>query len=395
MKSVALFGGVLVVSLAVSWMHYTEGVEKPKEGVVLMDGKKDELQGASYKAPDLTVEYDVRSDGLGSYGWVTVTEVKKKKTPNPDKPGEFTESSETKVSRFKAGSAADKLVEGLAPLMAVRELNDVPVEKIASFGLTEPDTSMVVKLAGKERTLLLGGETYGTKDRYVKDAASSAIYVVDDEVFKAMKFAATRLPERSLTDLKPEEIVSATLGQGAASVSWQHRNKDDKAAAYWERDGAAPAPAVLADDAAAPADTAGKDTTFSNWMDVALKLKSTAYVQEGEAPATLEPGFDLTFRAEGKPEQTIHVLHAGDDWYARGEFTRGLVKLSKGPAEDAFADVDDILEGREPPAKPKAPKPPPAPTRAPAADKPGAGPGAAMPAPGMPPRPPALAPRGG
>ena len=63
MKSVALFGGVLVVSLAVSWMHYTEGVEKPKEGVVLMDGKKDDIgldlesMGIDYIAVDEMHEF--------------------------------------------------------------------------------------------------------------------------------------------------------------------------------------------------------------------------------------------------------------------------------------------------------------------------------------------------
>ena len=120
MKSVALFGGILLVTLSMSWMHFTADQEKPRVGTVLFDGKKSDLQKAVYTAPDLTVEYEVRNDGLGSYGWVTVTEVKKKKAPNPDKPGESTETSETKVTKFKAGSAADKLVDGLAPLMAVR-----------------------------------------------------------------------------------------------------------------------------------------------------------------------------------------------------------------------------------------------------------------------------------
>lgn len=405
MKSVAIFGGILLVTMGVSWMQLTADVVKPKEGIVLVDGAKADLKGATYKAPDLTVDYEIRSDGLGSYGWVTVTEIKKKKTPVPDKPGEFTETSETKISKFKAGSGNDKLLDSLAPLMAVRELANVPVDKIESFGLTAPDTSMRVQLGGQDRTLLLGGETYGTKDRYVKDSASSKVYVVDDEVFKSLKFASTRLPERALTDLKPEQITSVSLGQGGTSVAWNHKNKDDKAAAYWERDGAAPitdgvsAPPVDGSPAEEPST---KDSTFSNWMDLALKLKSTAYVQDGEEPAALEAGFDVTFRSEGKPEQTIHVLHAGDDWFARGDFTRGLVKLSKGPAEDCFADVDDILEGRVPPEKPKAVKPPPALTKPPSGDKasggPPARPGGPPSMPGMPPRPPGppptLAPKG-
>lgn len=405
MRSVALFGGVLLITMSLSWMNYTEGEEKPREGTVLFDAKKADLQKAVYQSPDLTVEYEVRNDGLGSYGWVTVTENKKKKTPNPDKPGEFTETSEKKVTKFKAGSAADKLVDGLAPLMAVRALEDVPADKMEAFGLTAPDTTLAVTMDGTERTLSLGGETYGTKDRYVKEAASGRIYVVDDEVFKSLKFAATRLPERALTDLKPEEIVGASLGQGANTVSWTHKNTSDKAAAYWSRDGggapvvpeAAPAtPDAPADAAAEAPATSDKDVTFANWVDSALKLKSTAYVQDGAEPATLVAAFDLTLRAEGKPEQTIHVLRDGDDWYARGEFVRGLVKLSKGPAEDATSDVDDILEGRVPPEKAKPSKPPPALTKPPGGDKaPKAPPGAPGSKPIRPPGAPSITPRPG
>ena len=80
----------------------------------------------------------------------------------------------------------------------------------------------------------------------------------------------------------------------------------------------------------------------------------------------------------------------------------GLVKLSKGPAEDCFADVDDILEGRVPPEKPKTVKPPAALTKPPSGDKapggPPARPGGPPSMPGMPPRPPGppptLAPKG-
>ena len=305
-----------------------------------------------------------------------MTENKKKKIPDPAKPGSMMDSMETKVTKFKAGSGNDKLVDGLAPLMAQRALDDVPADKIDSFGLTAPDTTVSLTFAGKERSLLLGGETYGTKARYVKDAASGHIYVVDDEVFKSLKFAATRLPERGLTDLKAEDITGASLGQAAASVTWTHKNKDDKAAASWQRDGAeatAPVAAAAPADGAAPADP-GKDVTFANWVDAALKLKSTAYVQDGDEPTTLEAAFDLTLRADGKPDQTIHILHNADDWYARSEFTRGLVKLSRGPAEDSFSDVDDILAGKTPPPKAKPARPATPPTKPSGSDKPAGGP---------------------
>lgn len=347
-RSVLIYAGLLVVGLGASWAHYTGDHTAPKEGVMVVDVKKDDLGSITYDSPDVDVLFEMREDALGRYGWVTVTEQKKKKVDG-------VETTETKVSKFKAGSAADKLIEGSAPLLALRALTDVDDAKLESFGLKTADTTVTYQSRGRSSTFTLGGETYGTKDRYAREEGTGRVYVLDDELFKPLKFAVSRLPERSLVSPKPEAIESVSVTLGGTVVMWTQANKDDRAAAYWNRE--TPAAAAPAGDGANPAAAGGKDESFGNWVDKLLKLKSTAYVADAEAPAAAEVRFEYTVRVAGKPEETVQVLQEGDAWYARSTFTRGLVKLSRTSVEDVAGEVKDIVEGRVPPEKPKATPP--------------------------------------
>jgi hypothetical protein len=395
-RSVFIYAGILVVALVASWQEYTGDKSKPKVGVVLVDGKKDQLEKMVYKNPDLEVVFQRQEDDHGQYYWVTVTENKKKKENGQDVP--YTKITKFKASGVKDGSA-EKLLDLVAPTMALRSLDAADSSKMESFGLDKTDTSFSITSAGRTTTLLLGGETYGTKDRYVKEDATGRIYVVDDDVFKPLKFATSRLPERGLYSSKKAEIEGLTLTRGGSSVSWAVRNRDDKDAIYWERkvDGAAPAAPATPEGSPTvnPAATAGgRDDTFSNWFDKLDKLKSTAYVQEADVPTDLAVQFEVTVTPVGKKPEIVQFLKSGDDWYAKGDYVRGLVKLSKSSTQDAGDEVSDILEGRVPPpdAKPAGPKNPhagPAPSGPPPMLAPGGPPG--MGPPGMP-RPPGAPP---
>jgi hypothetical protein len=346
-KSVYIYAGLLVLSLGAAWVKYTAGEEVVKEGVQLVDAKPDALEKVVYTTPELTVTLEMKSDDFGRHGWVTV-EDRKKKTGDEA-------PAEPKITRFKMGSAGDKVVEFFTPLYALRKLDAVDDAQLNAFGLKEPDTTLTFSAAGRTLEFDLGGETYGTKDRYARDKATGTLYVLDDEPLKTLKMASTRLPERSLTAAKVEKLVSVSLGVGGATGAWTQKNKEDKAAAYWERDGAG-----------------GKDESFDNWLEKALKLKSTAYVQDGETPAELLPAFDLTLRVEGEKPETVSILQGGEDYYAKSESTRGLVKLSRGAAKDVVEDAKDVAEGRAPAPEEKPATPPPgAPPGAPPAAPPG------------------------
>lgn len=379
-----IYGAVLGLALGASWMQFTnDNAAAEKEGVALIDDKKDNLQKVEYTSAELDVLYEMRTDDGGKYGWVTVTDRKQKKFV---KAGETPPPVEPKITRFKAGTAGDKLLEGLAPLFAMRELVGIDDMKIASFGLVEPEATVKITVGGKPATLELGGETYGAKDRYVRHVETSKYYVVDDELLKPLKFASTRLPERGLFSYKIEELDSVILTKGANTTTWTQHNKEDRAADWWER---LPKPGT--------AEVGKKDETFTNWLDKAFKLKSISYVQEGEEPAEKTLSFDLTFAVKGKTAEILHVYQSGEDWYADGTFTHGLVKLTKSTVADAADEVMDILEGREPPPEAKTPPTPP-PLKDDESDGSDGKPKMPMPGgrpmpPGMPGMPPGMAPR--
>lgn len=333
-KSVVIYAAILVLGLGASWARYTSDETEPKEGVVLVESKKGGLQSVKYDSPDLDVTFEARQDDFGKYWWGSVAEQKKKKVDGQ-------EQVSLEERKFKVGSAADKLVESLEPLMALRELKSVDDAKLESYGLKAPDTTVTITDGGGTATLEIGGETYGTKDRYVRHRETGRIFVVKDEAFKTLKFANTRLPEKQLVAAKKAEIEKLTLGTGGQSVSYTQKNRDDAAATYWEKDGGT-----------------GKDETFSNWLEKFLKVKATAYAADGDVPADALAAFDLTVVATDKKPETVRFLQAGDDWFATSESLRGTVKLPRSSAKDVADDVKDVIEGRAPPEEPKAPKKP-------------------------------------
>lgn len=337
-KAVPVYAILLVLGLGLSWNRYTSDETQAREGIVLLDVKKDELQKLVYGSPDLTVNVEIRKDDLGSYPWIVITEVKKKRTPDG-------ETREEKTLRFRGGADAEKLLEKWQPLMAMRQLDQVTDEQQLTFGLKEIDTTIQLAWGGKSTTLDLGGETYGTKDRYVRDQSTGQIFVVSKDAIQNLKFARTKLKENRLTALEEAKITSISLAKGSQTASWSQKNIDDRAAAYWERDGAT------------------KDASFDNWLDKALKLKSTDYVQPDEEPKELVTLFEMTLRsADGKTE-TLQFLQSGEDWYARSSFTRALVKVNKASIKEVDDEVLDVIEGKAapPPSGPDAAATPPTP----------------------------------
>jgi hypothetical protein len=90
---------------------------------------------------------------------------------------------------------------------------------------------------------------------------------------------------------------------------------------------------------------------YATWLDKVLKMKSISNVQEADVPKDLVPSFQLTLFPEGGKPETIEVLSAvgergESDYYARGNYLRGLVKLQRSATSDAAADVPSVISAR-------------------------------------------------
>jgi hypothetical protein len=368
-KSVWILSGLLGASMVASYLSWTseEGTDDD-DSIVMLDAAPEQLERVTYTSEKLDVELEQRSDALGDYLWVTTREQKRvpsnKSHDNPDEdahedieaPGDephdegdedeaHDEGAEeeaeytTLVKQFKAGKAGGELLEALAPMEAQRVLQGVGSESYEDFGLVEPEATLSVTRKGKAaKEFSLGGEAYGTRDRYV--LTEGTVYLVDQDLLRPLKYATTRLPDRDLFAVERGDMARVTVSSMCSpvasdcvegSVELQQNNPQDPANASWSLAGS---------------DQASE--TAEAWLDKALALKSAGYVQDDEQPTELSQRLQLLI--ETKDGLTTVAISQGLDedgkegWYATSEYTRGLVKLHKSQASEAADDVESVLE---------------------------------------------------
>ena len=367
MRSAAVYGAVLVALLGASWMEYTAEPELELDGkVVLVPGEIDELTKVTWSSRNRDEAIiERKEDAVGTYydvHYTRWTEVKKPKTPEPpeapepDSPeGPKTPEEaavegdeapdtpevppepepepeyESKVTQFKAGEKADELFESLSPMLALRKLDDMSPEKMETTGLDDPKDALTLVRRGKTITLEVGGEVYGTRDRYVRDPASGDVYLVDDELLRPLRYARTRLPDRTLWSVAAVDIAKITIGSPDGSVEVLQKNAQDAEKAAWVR-------------ASAPEET---DEQLETWMDKAMRMKSSAYADEDDDLDGIELLFSLTIEDESGKAQTLEVLRKPDDdkadYWGRSEHTRGTVKLLRGQTRALADDIGVII----------------------------------------------------
>lgn len=364
-RTVMTYLVLLLGLLGASYMAWTtEETGEPAEGVVLVQADAESLTGVSWTSDKLVVDIEVRSDAVGSYLWVDLTEIKETPKPKddpaeviPDPPvdgddhgdedhddaehdddaeGEAPEEPvemvrEEKQQAFMAGEAGQKLIEAMAPLMAKRLL-EVSGDNAAEFGLDAPEATLTIRRKGKaDRVLEIGGEAYGVKDRYVRDTDSGKIYLVDDQTFKPLQYAKSRLPERNLIPTEQDDVVSVVVTGGGATATLEHKNRDDKDAEFWALAGS--------EDASDVAEA---------WLDKVFRLRSAGYIQTADIPTGLEPAFVLTVTGSDDTVTTVTVSKGLDadgkeTWYAKSTHTRELVKLHKVLASEAAEDLATVF----------------------------------------------------
>lgn len=365
MKQVVILGGLLAVSLVGSYMTWTaEDSEDVSDGVVLVSTTAAELESIVWDEEKKTATVVRKKDKAGEYIEVTFVERKEIKKPKPPEPkdedgaekgedGEEPEEEEEEPPEIKVvtqvftgNDAANDLWESFAPLMALRELALSADNDGSAFGFDEPDGSITI--TGRSTTkLAVGSEAYGTRDRYVK--SDDKVYLVDDKTLRPLQFANTRMVERRLYGVEDPDMVSVTVTRGADSRTFTQQNAADRAKSYWA-------------DVETPDD---KDIEGGTYVDKLSKLRAQKYIAADDVPADLKPAF--TFIVKGKDKTyRIDVLESkeGDasSWYARSEFNRSMVELTRSLAAEAIADLDTLFDGKSPedvPEDDEAPPPPP------------------------------------
>jgi hypothetical protein len=366
------YAALLALLLAASFFRWTdEEKEVETEGdIVVFRGEAADIESVRYhdKKSDATLE--LRGEGEDAYAWVKVDArkvIKPKPEPKPepestdatgdeaadavaetdvetsdpspaDTPAEeapVEETVEVTTTEFKGGEAADALLDSLSPLFALRVLPNVDAEKLVELELAEPEAWVEVQRKGRTQKLEIGGEAYGTRDRYVRDVESGEVYMVDADVLRPLAHAKSRLPDRKLIGLEEEAIIQVMLSGSEGDVTMVQQNRDDRKRAFW----------------ANAADTTRSVEMYENWLDKLFRLRALSYVQPDDKPdpSVLEKVFSASFKPERGEAVVLEVMQFKPEgetqvrFVAKSTHTHEWVNLHKTLAAEAVADVGAVI----------------------------------------------------
>lgn len=331
-RSLIVYAALLVGSLGWAYQTWTHEDElQLADKVVILPGKPEQLVSIAYHSKELELTLELRTDALGRYAWARAVPL----TPEgaePPPPPEGQPPPPTEPEEFKVGKAGDPVLEGLAPFVAKRRLEGVDDADLADLGLAEPTATLEIVREGKEpKRFELGGNVFGGANVYVRDPDDGAIYLVDAKLLRPLQSGARTLPDRDLTGIDERKVERVTLRVGERQASFEQHNPDDVEAVYWS--------------------VAGKDEESpeaKSWVEKALRLRSSRYVPASEVPTDLASAFEYRVEAEDGKTVTVEVLRNFDDegeeqFFARSESTRGLVRLPRAAAAEASADLESAL----------------------------------------------------
>ena len=340
-RTAQIYALVLAVLLAASWRQWTAEEPVDLEGkVVMLQGEADDVELVRWISPETEATITRKSDDRGEYFWVDYTRWTEKKLPAAREKGEGSDTGdepeapperEAKRSAFKSAKKAFDMVTSFSPMAARRSLQVTGEEKLKEIGLLESTSSIEIVRSGRTQKLEVGGEAYGTRDYYVRHVESGKIYLVERDLLQPLKYARTRLPDRTLIDTVKSEVASAAVTKASTVLDLVQVNADDAEQARWAHKDT---PDVEAEQA-------------TTWMDRMLNLKGTRYASPDDLPENLEPRFSVRFTDRQGLSTQVEVLQVGTDgdWYARSEHTRGLVKLIRSTVRSLSDDVDGVLSG--------------------------------------------------
>lgn len=378
MRDIIVLSTALALSLVGSYMVWTGDEEViDDEAVQVYAAGPADLVSLTWDSEDSKAVVTRKTDAKGDYLWVeATTRTKKRITPDPDHPevdgdrpitpeelqeavdeqaadeapsdeeepaeGADDEAPEEEpeedayevvetTKAFKGSKQADEMWEAFAPLFALRELSG-GADKREAFGLDEPTGTVTVERAKGTITLTVGGETYGSKNKYVSREDQDRVFLLDDATLRPLQFAASRLTDRALLPFTGDDVrkLVVTLPSGTG-FTYLQQNADDPANAFWST--------------AADPETA--DETAGTWIDKLFRMRLRNYTASEDAPTVLTPVFTYTASDQDGNSWAVEVLQAtgeegATEWYARSEHTRSLVQIPESLASGVVEDLESL-----------------------------------------------------
>lgn len=329
-RSIFIHAGLVVTSAAIAlgvWTRDKQPKALAKADVTVWQGRPADVEKLVYEGKKKRLELTAKKDDLGRY-FVGAVE-KDKPAPKPDPAAPDPAAAEKSVTGLVSIGPAEKLLDLLAPLRALRAVGQVPADREAEFGLAEPEGTLTLTLKGADRKLVFGGSTPGGGDRYARDPQSGEVYVVKSDIFRNVDTPESTLQERDLHEWKDADVVSAKLTAGGRTRTIVRGGAEQKR--FW------------ADEAKKDA----ADETLGNWMAKVDRLRPTEYPQTPPDPR--ETVVRIDYAGSGGPLGYLEVVRgpAADtgkpQYFVVTERTRLHGKVTGSVGEQVEQDVATLV----------------------------------------------------
>ncbi len=257
----------------------------------------------------------------------------------PAKTDDATHVGAPPPNTFVVNKSADEYLERFKRLQALRGLGKLTDEQLASLGFDGPELVFEVDCKSAKREFRVGGSTFGSGDRYLKDVRTQEIFLVDAELIKGVESAKFRLMQREMHRFElseVEKVVVSALGQERTLL---HRDRLKPELESWV-------------DADAPD---RRNELYANWLDRVGKLRAQSYLAADTLPeqdvkdATGSQEAVVRIKYLGKGDKVIGDIEIvrvpGEQatYFARSETTKRWVKVLRSVAQQIADDVPTIL----------------------------------------------------
>lgn len=334
-RGLVIHAGLFVLASAGAaqlWMRDEKPKSIAQSEATVWSGRSADIERIVFDGKGKKVSLEAKKDDVGAY-YVGALERSAPTPPPAGSAGAPPPPAPPKAGKteFVAVGAAQKIIEAMAPLKALRALGRIPEDRSSEFGLAEPEGTLIVTVKGTEHKLVIGGTTPGGGDRYVRDPSSGETYVIDGDAVRDFDTAESRLIERDLHEWKEAEVTTADLKSGDKKRQIVRGGPEGKR--FWADPGAADQ----------------KEETVANWMSKLDRLRPTDYVMT--TPADKQDIVRIDYSAGSRKLGFVEVarIPAADpagkpDYLVRTERTRLFAKVPASAAEQIEQDLSSILK---------------------------------------------------
>jgi hypothetical protein len=368
MKAVLVHGILAVFGLGLAYQTWTRDpdAEEVPGSVTVAECRDGDLQKLKLDSDNNLVTVEPQRQKDETLYWITVQKkVKPKPKPEAKPDGGVAAAEPAKVEEekpkvFLANAAFKDYLKLLTPLKAVQGLGNLPKDKLADFGFDKVETTLDVSCAGKQLQLEAGARTFGTGQRYVRDAKSKAAYLFNDDLVSDLQSAQFKFMQTDLHTFANTDVDEATVEVRGTKKRLLQRDRKLADRAQWV-------------DAGAPAK---RNELYGNWFSRVSRLRARDFLPRGAEPGSelktsggeITPVLRIDYKVDGKPNANLELVKVEENgtahYYARTETTRGWVTVYDSSAKEVEQDAAMVVGLEEAPASKTEPKKPEKPTAA-------------------------------